>query len=78
MNRGEIGKLIQVRGFEFIRADDVRDFFFHMSGLRGLNIKDLKEGNPVEFNVVKDPYRCRPRAMNIRRARGRFLNKRNR
>ncbi|MDA2919807.1 cold shock domain-containing protein [Desulfobacterota bacterium AH_259_B03_O07] len=39
-----------------------------MSGLQDLDIKDLKEGDLVEFDVKNDPHGRRPRALNVRKA----------
>ncbi|MCH6575357.1 MAG: cold shock domain-containing protein [Bacteroidetes bacterium] len=34
--------------FGFIRAEDGREIFFHMSSLQGIDIKDLKEGDIID------------------------------
>ncbi len=68
MIRGKIRKVIGDRGFGFIAADDGSEIFFHRSSLQGVDIKDLKEGDPVEFDVEKDPNGRRPRAVNVKRA----------
>ena len=39
-----------------------------MSGLQGVYIKDLKEGDPVEFDVEKGPNGRGPKAVNVKRA----------
>jgi len=39
-----------------------------MSGLQDLDIKDIKEEDPVEFDVKNHPHGRRPRAVNVRRA----------
>jgi len=67
MIRGKIKKILE-RGFGFIAADDGREIFFHMSGLQGVYIKDLKEGDPVEFDVEKGANGRGPRAVNVKRA----------
>jgi cold shock protein len=67
MPKGTIKKVIQDRGYGFIRADDGGEFFFHMSGLQGLDFKNLKEGDPVEFDVEKNNRGSR--AINIRTSR---------
>ncbi len=66
MFKGKIKKVIVEKGYGFIRAEDGREIFFHMSGLQGLDIKDLKEGDPVEFDVEKDKRGRGPKAVNVR------------
>jgi len=69
MIKGKIRKVIKVidvRGFGFITTDDGRGLFFHMSGLQDLDIKDIKEEDPVEFDVKEDPHGRGPRAVNVR------------
>ena len=61
-------KIIEVRRCGLIRADGGREIFFHMSGLQGTDILDLKEEDRVEFDIEKNP--CGSRAVNIRRASG--------
>ncbi|MDA2921371.1 cold shock domain-containing protein [Desulfobacterota bacterium AH_259_B03_O07] len=68
MVQGKIKKILEDKGFGFIRADDSREIFFHKSGLQGVTIKDLKEGDPVEFDVEKGPDGRGPRAVNVKRA----------
>jgi len=68
MVQGKIRKVIEDRGFGFIAADDGREIFFHKSGLQGVDIKDLKEGDPVEFDLENGPNGRRPRAVNVKRA----------
>ncbi len=68
MVQGKIRKVIEDRGFGFIAADDGREIFFHMSSLQGVDIKDLKEGDPVEFDLEKSPHGRGPRAANVKRA----------
>ncbi|MDA2918999.1 cold shock domain-containing protein [Desulfobacterota bacterium AH_259_B03_O07] len=69
MIKGKIKKVIQERGHGFIRADDGRGLFFHMSRLQDLDIKDIKEEDPVEFDVKEDPHGRGPRAVNVRSLR---------
>jgi len=68
MPKGKIKKVIEGKGYGFIKAEDGKEIFFHMSGLQGFDFKDLKEGDPVEFDVEKDKRGRGFRALNIRRA----------
>ncbi len=68
MFRGKIKKVIQGKGYGFIRADDGREIFFHISGLQGLDFKDLKEGDLMEFDVKMDIGVRGLRAVSVRRA----------
>lgn len=64
MPKGKIKKVMEGKGYGFIKAEDGREIFFHITGLQGLDFKNLKEGDPVEFDVEKD--RRGPRAVNVR------------
>jgi cold shock protein len=70
MPKGKIKKVIEGKGYGFIKADDGREIFFHMSALRGLELKDIKEEDSVEFDVEKDKQGRGLRAVNVRRASG--------
>ena len=39
MAKGKIREVIEGRGYGFIKAEDGRGIFFHMSGLKGLVLK---------------------------------------
>ena len=67
MPSGRTKKVIEDRGYGFIKADDGRKIFFHMSELQGIDIKDLKEGDPMEFDVEKDPDGRGPKAVHVKR-----------
>ena len=51
MPKGTIKRLIADRGFGFIRTEERKDFFFHRSGLRGVEFASLIEGQEVEFEI---------------------------
>ena len=67
MSRGKIKNILEDKGYGFIRADDGRDIFFHRSDLQGVDFIDLKEGDPVDFHVRRDPRGSGLRAVNVRR-----------
>lgn len=64
MPKGTIKKVMEGKGYGFIKAEDGRELFFHITGLQGIDFKSLKEGDPVEFEVEKD--KRGPRAINVR------------
>ncbi len=41
------------KGFGFIRVEGEQDVFVHYSALQGDGFKTLKEGEPVEFDLVE-------------------------
>jgi CspA family cold shock protein len=67
MPKGKIKKVIEGKGYGFIKSEDGGEIFFHISGLQGLDFKNLKEGDLVEFEVERD--KRGPRAVNVRVSR---------
>jgi CspA family cold shock protein len=63
MHKGTIKKIIRDRGFGFISDTDGREVFFHQTGLTGVTLDALSEGQAVEFEIEKSPKG--PRAVNI-------------
>jgi len=54
MPKGTIRSLITNRGFGFIHSEDGnKNLFFHRSQLQGVDYSSLREGQEVEFEVVK-------------------------
>ncbi|MDH4223965.1 MAG: cold shock domain-containing protein [candidate division Zixibacteria bacterium] len=53
MFKGTVKRLIRERGFGFISAEDGREVFFHRSELQNIDFDKLKEGDHLEFDVVK-------------------------
>ena len=49
----------------FIQDDAGKEYFFHQSAVYGEGLKDLREGDSVEFDVGQGPKG--PRAENVRR-----------
>lgn len=63
MEQGKISKLTD-RGFGFIsREGQDKDLFFHSSQLQGVEFKDLREGDMVQFEVGESPKG--PNAVNV-------------
>jgi len=67
MAKGTIKRLITGRGFGFIKGEDGREVFFHMSGLQDAEFDSLEEGQAVEFDVERGPKG--PRAINVKTKR---------
>jgi len=56
MNQGTIARLVKDRGFGFISQDgQEKDLFFHANELKGVEYNDLKEGDPVTFEIADGP-----------------------
>jgi cold shock protein len=58
MARGTVKWFNDFKGFEFIRRDDGKDIFVHLSEIKGSGFKSLREGDRVSFDVaegLKDP-----------------------
>ena len=48
---GKIKNTFPDKGYGFIRGEDKKDYFFHYSELKqGLDIKTLKQDDPVTFD----------------------------
>ena len=55
MTQGTIKRLTD-RGFGFIAQEGSdKDLFFHQNELQGVEFKDLKEGDKVQFEVADSP-----------------------
>ena len=67
MATGTIKKVVADRGFGFITAEDLKDYFFHRGGLdSSLDFDRLVGGERVEFSIEQSPKG--PRANNVRAA----------
>jgi CspA family cold shock protein len=51
MPQGTIKKLVSDRGFGFISGQDRGDVFFHLASVVGVSFEDLREGQPVEYEI---------------------------
>lgn len=54
------------KGYGFLGRDDGADVFVHYSAIQSDGYKALKEGEPVEFDVVEGE-KGRPQADQVRR-----------
>ncbi|OGG55107.1 cold-shock protein [Candidatus Kaiserbacteria bacterium RIFCSPHIGHO2_02_FULL_49_11] len=65
MQQGTISRLMD-KGYGFIKQEGAeKDLFFHVSSVQGVAFNDLKEGDPVSFEIEESPKG--PRAINITR-----------
>lgn len=64
--QGTISKIVDQRGFGFIKVEDqAKDIFFHRSQIgEPLRFEELKMGQVVEFELEETPKG--PQAINIR------------
>lgn len=51
MPKGTIKKLVNDKGFGFIKQQGGQDVFFHTSVVEGAQFDDLREGQEVEFTL---------------------------
>lgn len=55
MAQGTVKWFNDKKGFGFIVAEDGKDVFVHHTAIEGDGYKSLKEGEKVQFDVVKGP-----------------------
>lgn len=67
--RGVIVRLDLDGKFGFIEAENGQEFFFHLTGLSGVEFSELAEGSEVEFSVAErqagDQPGEHPRAVHV-------------
>ena len=63
MPTGTIKRLVQDRGFGFIKDESGQEWFFHRTSVQG-NFDQLNEGQRVQFD--EEPSAKGPRAGNVR------------
>ena len=61
---GTIKRLVNDKGFGFIRGNDGNEYFFHNSACTNARFDDLREGQNVTFDVSQGPKG--PRAENVK------------
>jgi len=55
MEQGIVKWFSEAKGFGFISRKNGEDLFVHLSAVRTAGFRTLKEGQAVEFEVVKGP-----------------------
>jgi len=52
---GEVCKVVREKGYGFIKSEDGREFFFHVSDLNDLSWEEISTGLRVSFLIKRDP-----------------------
>lgn len=60
---GLIKRVVEDRGFGFLKTDSGEEYFFHISGLKNCDFRDLRVGQRVSFEVDQSPKG--PRAKDV-------------
>ena len=67
MPKGKVKWFSNAKGYGFIQADGSdKDIFVHYSSIQGDGYRSLKEGDPVDFELIEGPKG--PKAENVMRA----------
>ena len=64
MSKGKVKWFSNAKGYGFIQAEEFeKDIFVHYSSIQSEGYRSLKEGDPVEFELVDGPKG--PKAENV-------------
>ncbi|MBZ5531606.1 MAG: cold-shock protein [Acidobacteriia bacterium] len=55
MEQGTVKWFNDAKGYGFISRENGEDVFVHFSAIQANGFRSLKEGQPVQFSVVKGP-----------------------
>jgi CspA family cold shock protein len=55
MEQGTVKWFNDAKGYGFISRNNGEDVFVHYSAIQSQGFRTLKEGQPVQFNLVKGP-----------------------
>jgi CspA family cold shock protein len=55
MEQGTVKWFNDAKGYGFLSRENGEDVFVHFSAIQAQGFRSLKEGQPVQFNVVKGP-----------------------
>ena len=55
MEQGTVKWFNDAKGYGFISRQNGEDVFVHFSAIQAKGFRSLKEGQPVQFTVVKGP-----------------------
>ncbi|MDR2734963.1 MAG: cold-shock protein [Spirochaetota bacterium] len=65
MSKGTVKWFNEKKGFGFICDESNKDVFVHYTKILGDGFKNLREGEPVEYDIEQGPKG--PTAVNVRR-----------
>lgn len=65
MKTGTVKWFDSAKGYGFLAQDDGEDVFVHYSAIQSSGYRELREGQRVQFDVVKDPRGKGLRAANV-------------
>jgi CspA family cold shock protein len=66
MLKGKIKEVMKEKGYGVIETEDGRQIFFRIPSIKEVDLKSLKEGDTVEFDVQREFHRYGFRAVNVR------------